>query len=271
MAVVKKKSGDSWKLKSWYTIVAPKFLNEAQIGSMPALDDDHMLNRIIIFPLKDITRNLMHLNTNVKIRVETIKGKTAYTKFIGHEVSREYVRHMARKGRDVLDVVLATKSKDGAEFTVKAVVFTANKISDKQKRALHNALAQYLREKTRGTDMGQFVLDALWNKVSQEAAGVLKKIVPVSRVEIRATQLKEVFDTETIAAPKPENDETMQAAEDDFRGPRRRREKTQAEEYDERMKAERAAEVAESKAEGAKEGAQGDAADSTQEPQAETA
>ncbi len=197
-----KKVMDSWKTKSWYTIVAPKFLNEVEVTQVPALEDETLLNRILVLPLKDITRSLAHMNMNVKLRVEEIKGKTAYTKFIGHEVAREYIRTLIRRGRDVLVIVFPAVSKDGVEFKVKATVLTANKISGKQRKAVHREFVTHLREIIKQKDFGNFILDTLNGKTAQEMGVWCKRVVPLRRVEIHKTELKEVFDTPEIVAPE---------------------------------------------------------------------
>jgi len=114
-----KKLVDTFKSKNWYHVLAPKFLSEAEIGLIPALDNEHLLNRVITVPLKDITKDMTHMYYSVKLRVFEIKGKTAYTKFIGHAVSREYLRTLVRRRRDVINLVFSVSSIDGDEVRVK--------------------------------------------------------------------------------------------------------------------------------------------------------
>jgi len=206
-----KKMVDTWKSKSWYTVIAPKFLNEAEVSQVPALDESKLINRVVIVPLRDITRDVAHLYTNIKLRVSEVKGKTAYTKFIGHEVAREYIQTMVRRGREKLDVVFPTKSKDGVEFSIKAIVVTEFRCSAAKKTAVRNAMKAFLDEKARSEDFGRFILSVLYGKAAQEAGAKLSKIVPIRRVEIRKTQLKEEFDTQTV--PEPEVTAAPVAAE----------------------------------------------------------
>lgn len=181
---------------------------------MPALDDEHLMNRIIKIPLKDITRDLSHVYTTVKLRVSEIKGKTAYAKFIGHEVSREYLHALVRRRMDALNVVVWVASKDGVEFKIKAVVLTAVSCSDRQKNALRVALLQGVKEMASSKEFGQFIYDTLFGKTSAELFKSLKKIAPVKRVEIRKTELKEVFDVEASAIEKESKPEETEAGEE---------------------------------------------------------
>ena len=208
-----KKMVDNWKSKSWYNVLAPKFLNEAEVSQVPAMDESRLLNRVIIVPLRDITKDVAHLYTNIHLRVSEVKGKTAYTKFIGHEVAREYVQTMVRRGREKLDIVFPTVSKDGVEFSIKAIVITEFKCSAAKKTAVRNALKEFLNEKANSEDFGRFILNVLYGKAAHEAGAKLNKIVPIRRVEIRKTQLKELFDTDKVPEPEVSAEPAEQATE----------------------------------------------------------
>lgn len=195
---VKKKAIDMWKTKVWYSLVAPKLFNEAEVAQIPAQDDEHLLNRIIEFPLKDITKDISHLYTNVKLRVESITNKKAFTKFIGHSVAREHLHALGRRNRSLLYVIFLTKSADGVEFTVKVLVVTAGKASSSQRAALRSAIVEKLDAKIAKEDFGHFIQGVLFGKANSELHAVLKKVFPLKATEIYKTELKEVFDVETV-------------------------------------------------------------------------
>lgn len=196
MAKPVKKVVDSWKSKKWYSILAPNFLNNIEAAQVPALDDETLMNRIIEIPLKEITKDLSHMYTTVRLRVAEIKGTKAYAKFIGHRIAREYLRTLVRRRRDVIDVVVPTVSKDGIEFRVKAMVVTQGKISGEHKTQLRNALVAELTRLATEADFGKFVQDVLYMRLNPMIHKKLHAIAPVRRVEIWKTELKEEFDTE---------------------------------------------------------------------------
>lgn len=198
----KKKVIDTWKLKTLYSVLAPKFLGEVEIAKTPASDEDKLINRVIILPLKEVSRDIAHIYTNIKLRVFEIKGKTAFTKFIGHEISKEYLSTLVRRHRDALHVVYPVKSRDGVEFTVKILLVTAVPCSNSQKTALRNALKKEVEAKVAATDFGKFITEALYGRLGAELSQKLKRIAPVRRIEIKKTQLKEEFDTDAVEKPE---------------------------------------------------------------------
>lgn len=207
---------DSWKSKSWYNLVSPKFLGEVKIAEIPASDEDHMLNRIISLPLKEVTHDISHMYTTVRLRVEAVKDKNAYSKFIGHSASREYLSTLGRRNRDVLRVVLTASSKDGVKFTAKMVVVTAVPCSTPQRKAVRNAALTELKRIIAETRFGDFIQGVLYNKINPQIHGIVKKIVPIYRVEIYKTELYEVFDEEAVIElerTKKAREEAAKAAE----------------------------------------------------------
>ncbi len=198
MAVGQKKVIDSWKLKSWYTVIAPKFLGEVELAKVPAGDEATLMNRVIILPLKEVTRDLSHMYTNIVLRVHEIRGKTAFTKFIGHEISKDFLSTLVRRGRDALHCVFNVSSKDGVKFKIKILVVTSVACSGSQKTGLRNALKKEVEARVSATDFGKLVQEILFGRLSSELYGKLKKIAPLRRVEIRKTELHEEFDTEEV-------------------------------------------------------------------------
>ncbi len=208
-----KKLVDTWRTKSWYAIIAPKFLGEVEVARVPASDEQHLMNRVITLPLREVTRDLSHVYINIRLRVSEIKGRTAFTKFIGHEIAREYLSTLVRRRRDVLRVVLPVKSHDGIDFTVKALAVTNVPCSETQKRFLRNALASELKKKAARQEFGKFIQEVLWGKAGTELYGKLKKLVPLRRVEVYKSELYEEFDiTETQPLESAETVESTAAA-----------------------------------------------------------
>lgn len=214
MADAKKKTIDTWKIKTWYFVVAPKLFNEAEVTQVPAQDDEHIINRVIKIPLKEITRDLSHIYTNVKLRVEKVKGKTAYTKFIGHSIAREYLQTLGRKGRRLLYQVLQVKSKDEVDFTVKILIVTNGPASTPKCTLLRNVAKELTIEKIKTTDFAAFIQEVLYGKAGLELQTKLKKIYPIKRVEIYKTELTEVFDVEENVKPDVASAKTERQKQD---------------------------------------------------------
>lgn len=192
-----KKTIDAWKTKQWYTIVAPKFLGEVHTTlTIPATEEGSLLNRVISIPLKEVTRDISHLYVSVRLRVSEIKGKSAFTKFIGHSLAREYITTLVRRRRDALELHIPLVSKDGVEFQLSSLIVTNGTCSERQKKLLRNTLAEELKQKSSTNDFGDFIRLILFQHLGQELQAKLSKVYPLKRIELIKTELFEEFDVE---------------------------------------------------------------------------
>lgn len=49
---------DKWRSKRWYTVIAPPYFGEVEIGSIPADDPQKLLGRVVESTLYDVTEDL---------------------------------------------------------------------------------------------------------------------------------------------------------------------------------------------------------------------
>ncbi|MBS3069990.1 hypothetical protein J4220_00605 [Candidatus Micrarchaeota archaeon] len=193
--MVVKKTIDVWKTKQWYTVVAPKFLGEVHTTlTIPATEEATLLNRVISIPLKEVTRDISHLYFSVRLRVSEIKGKNAFTKFIGFSLAREYISTLVRRRRDALELHIPLKCKDGVEFQLSALIVTQGTCSEAQKKGLRNALAEELKKRSGASDFGDFIRSIMFQQMNAELHKALVRIYPLKRVELTKAELYEEFD-----------------------------------------------------------------------------
>lgn len=182
---------DKWKLKSWYSVISPKIFEEKKIGDIAGLDDGSIINRKIITNLGMITGQMPHGYTIVKFRINEIKGKTAYTKLIGHELLRSYLRTLARRRMSLIDDIVKMKTKDGVEVVVKYVIVTQNKVSASNKAVIRKAAKQLVAGKGSKEDFDSFMQLILFRKLSSQLYNKVKEILPIKRVEIIKSEVAE--------------------------------------------------------------------------------
>jgi len=182
---------DKFKLKSWYGVMAPKIFDERKIGDVIGLEDADIMNRIIVANLSELTGEMPHSYTRIHLKVKDIKGKTAYTSLIGHELLRSYLRTLVRRRMSLVDDVIKVKTKDGIDIAVKTAIVTANKISRSKRVTLRKIAEEIIREKAAKSDFDTFMQDVLFRKLSTAVYNKIKTLVPIKRVEIIKTEIIE--------------------------------------------------------------------------------
>jgi len=186
---------DKWKLKSWYSVFAPEAFESREIGQIVTADEPNLLNRIIKVGLGEITGSFSQSTayTNLFFRVKEIKGKSAHTIFIGHELVPGYVRTLARRRRSVMNQVDDVVTKDGVRLRIKSLCISGLKVSEAVRADLRKALSESVKQLARQTDYNMLVQEMVFGKLSAKLYNAVKKIGPIKRVEIRKSELKESF------------------------------------------------------------------------------
>ena len=88
----KASTSDTWKKKKWFKIIAPKVLNQKEIGETLALEGENLIGRKIMPSLRDTTGNIRQGHVKIALQISDVKGDHANTKLIGHEIQRDYLR-----------------------------------------------------------------------------------------------------------------------------------------------------------------------------------
>lgn len=191
--MAKGKLVDTWKTKIWYNIIAPEMFESKEIAQIPANEDSNLINRIIKVSLADVTGDMSQLHTTLNFRIKDVKGKSAFTQLIGHELSPSYLKTLVRRRRDVINEVTDVQTKDNVRMRIKVAIFTAKKVSSGGKATIRNNAREEIKERAKEMDFSHLEQEAIFGKFSTRVFNRIKKIVPIKRVEVRKTEVIETF------------------------------------------------------------------------------
>ena len=191
--MAKEKVVDTWKSKIWYTVLAPQMFDSRELGQIPATDDAHLINRIVKVSLTELTGDMSQSYVNLQFRINEVKGKTAYTKLVGHEISAGYLRTLVRRRRNVINEIVDVTTKDGAKIRIQVSLFTAKRVSSPLKTALRNAVKEEVLARVKDMDFQQTIQEIIFGKFSATLFNRIKKLCPLKRIEVKKTELSESF------------------------------------------------------------------------------
>ncbi|MCX8175548.1 MAG: 30S ribosomal protein S3ae [Candidatus Micrarchaeota archaeon] len=191
----KAKVMDKWKTKSWYSVLAPEMFESKEIGQIVSSDEANLKNRVVKVGLGEMTGSFSQATayTNLYFRVREVKGKTAHTIFIGHELVPGYVRTLVRRRRSVIHQIDDVVTKDGVGLRIKSLCISGLKVSESVRRDVRKALSENVKAIAKQTDFPLFVQEIVYGKLSAKLFNAVKQIGPIKRVEIRKSELKEKF------------------------------------------------------------------------------
>ena len=192
----KAKVVDKWKQKKWFSVVSPGIFDSKPLCEVVAIEDHQLINRIVKTSLADLGMtggSQIAMFTSLKFRISDVKGDTANTKLIGHEVAPSFIKTFARRGRSLIHQVIDVKTKDGIEIRLKVIAVTGARVSENTKRNLRALMVKNVLENGSALKFEELVTEILYGRFVSKLYTSLKTITKMRRVEIRKSEIKEEF------------------------------------------------------------------------------
>ncbi len=185
--VKKKQAGrrvEGWKAKSWYKVYTPENLGKAYIGDTIANDAESVVGRVMNTTLGEITNDYAKQNVKMKFRVSNVAGDAAYTEFIGHELTRDYLRSLVKRRTSRIDCHIPITTKDGKKLLLTVTCYTLIRANDSQIHAIRHTITSQVLATLPAGDMEQLLTGIINGEISKELFKSVKTIFPVRRVEV---------------------------------------------------------------------------------------
>ena len=189
MARRSQRKADSRKAKQWYKVVSPDMFGRSPFGETIANDPERVVGRIVETTLGDLTNNFSKQNTKLKFRVDRVAGDSAYTKFVGHEMTTDYVRSLVKRRTSRIDAIVDVTTTDGYQVRIKPSCFTVKRARANQVKSIRELSKRVIIEKSKSLDLNQLIQDVVQGKMSLDIYKEAKMIYPLRRVEVRKTEI----------------------------------------------------------------------------------
>lgn len=183
------KKVDAFRAKNWYQILAPAEFNRVNIGESLADVPEKMIGRIMEATLGDITGDWTKQNTKMIFRVEEIGGNSAYTSFLGHEMTKDYMRSLVKRRTSKIDANIVVTTKDGYKIRVKPLVFTVKRARTSQIESIRKIMVDVTVARSKELNFAEMVNEIVTGKVASEIYKATKNIYPLRRVEVGKSEL----------------------------------------------------------------------------------
>ena len=184
-----RKVRDKWRSKVWYTIVAPETFSSKELGMTPADEPEKVIGRIAESTLYDLTGNFKKMHVKLYFKINRVQGTNAHTRFIGHDMTTDYIRRMIRRRRSRIDAIFNVQTADGYRMRVKVLTVPDRRIKSSIKSEIRKKIEEHLAGKASSMTFSEYVKYLLSDDAPRELSKVLKPIYPVRRLEIRKSEV----------------------------------------------------------------------------------
>jgi len=175
---------EGWKAKSWYKVYGPDSLGKTYIGDTIANDPENVVGRIMQTTLGEIINDYARQNVKMKFRVSDVAGDAAYTEFIGHELTRDYLRSLVKRRTSRIDCHVPVTTKDGKKVDLTVTCYTLTRANLSQTHAIRGLMAQKVGDMAKEGDFNALLNGIITGEISKAVFKAIKPLFPVRRVEI---------------------------------------------------------------------------------------
>ena len=184
-SVSKQKQG-----KRWYTVLAPEQFDRRELGKSPADEPEQLLDRTIETTLGELTDNSSENNNKLTFRITDYGSDQAYTEFTKHELTRDYLRSLGRRGASKVEAFVTELSTDDYRVQVQPVAFTTKKADSSQEKAIRRQMIDMVEEAASTRTFEELVGAVVEGNLSSAIYNEAKTIYPLRRVEIQKLTLE---------------------------------------------------------------------------------
>lgn len=183
----KKQSGrrvEGWKAKNWFKVYVPDNLGKAYIGDTISSDVDTVKGRIMQSTLGEILNDYAKQHIKMKFKINEVTGDAAYTEFVGHDVTRDYLRSLVKRRSSRVDCVVPVVTKDNKKVRLTISVYTFARANISQEHAIRNVIFAAVAAQSPAWDVTTLVNGIVSGEISRDLFKAVKTIYPTRRVEI---------------------------------------------------------------------------------------
>ena len=206
-----RKGKDKWRAKNWYNIMAPPSFDSVTIADTLADSPDNLINRVTGVSLQDITNDFRKSHITLYFKISKVEESNAFTNFVGHTLTSDYLRRMVRRRRSKVDGVYDVTTRDGATIRVKPFATTDKRIQGSQKKAIREAMKKTIFNQAANSTLSEFIKTIIDGRMGSEIYKGCKNFYPVKRIEIFKTEVTSP-PTMIIEEKKPKKEEKEELA-----------------------------------------------------------
>ncbi len=176
--------------KRWYTVMAPEMFDRAELGETPADEAEQVYDRTIQTTLGELQNDPSENNTKLTFQITDVGSDAAYTEFIQHELTRDYLRSLTRRGTSKVDAFVTVLTTDDYRVQVQPVAYTTKSADHSQERAIRKTMIDLVEDAAEERTFAELVDSIVEGRLSSAIYSEAKTIYPLRRAEIQKTRVE---------------------------------------------------------------------------------
>jgi small subunit ribosomal protein S3Ae len=182
---------EGWKTKNWYSVYAPESFEKVSIGETVSANPEIVVGRVMQMTLGEMTNDYSKQHIKMKFKVKSVAGDAGYSEFVGHEVTRDYLRALVKRRTSRIDSPVLVTTKDGKKIRLTITTFTLSRANVSQAHAIRKTITGLILARAKETEFAAFTREMVIGDIARDLFKAIKDIYPIRRVEIIKSKVEE--------------------------------------------------------------------------------
>lgn len=175
--------------KTWFEIKANETFKNKSLGEALAKESKELLNKRIEIGLPELYENSERFFIKVIFKILKVDEKNCIAYFDGHEIIREYISHIVRRGITRVDNNIIVQTKDGSKIRVKGILLFSSRVSYQICKKARNIMNEITKNVAKNNNIDDFAKLIIFGDLGKLIKERCEKLYPVSIVDIRKSEV----------------------------------------------------------------------------------
>lgn len=177
------------KGKQWFTILAPKYFGEKEIGKTISSTSASLIGKTVNLNAVELTNDINKYYVKLKFKINSVDGDKAFTQFYGSECMQDYISRMVLHRIRRIDSIQDLTTSDKTKIRVKGLTVVSKKMKSSVSGKIRQFVSGVIKKQVEESTLEEFLQKMLSNEIKNKILKEGRRIYPIRNFEIRKTEI----------------------------------------------------------------------------------
>ena len=177
------------KGKQWFTILAPKYFGEKEIGKTISSTSETLVGKTVNISAVELTNDINKYYLKLKFKITSVDSDKAFTQFYGSECLQDYISRMVLHRIRRIDSIQDLTTTDNIKIRVKGFTIVSKKVKSSVAVKIREFVSELIKKQVEESTLEEFLQKMLSNEIKNKILREGRRIYPIRNFEVRRTEL----------------------------------------------------------------------------------
>lgn len=177
------------KGKQWFTVLAPKYFGEKEIGKIISGTADSLIGKTLNLSAVELTNDINKYFLKLKFKIKSVDGDKAFTQFYGSECLQDYISRMVLHRIRRIDSIQDLTTSDNVKIRVKGLAIVSKRVKSSVAAKIREFVSSLIKKQVESSTLEEVLNNMLSNELKSKILKDGRIIYPIRNFEVRKTEI----------------------------------------------------------------------------------